>query len=93
MTSEFNLLVPYYLMMAYRYYEKDDPIVSDNLFDSTAKKLLSEWENISHYHKEYLNTDMLEAGTYIGEYPSIVSGASYVVGNKMFEKRLRALLK
>ena len=96
MTSEINgnihLLVPYYLMMAYRYYEKDDPIVSDSLFDSTAKKLLKEWENISHYHKEYLNTDMLEAGTYSGQYPSIVSGASYAVSDKIFGKRLRALL-
>jgi len=92
MNRNMNLLVPYYIMMAYRYYECDDPIVSDSLFDSTAKKLLKNWENITHYHKDYLNTDMLEAGTYIGEYPSIVSGASYAVGSKMFEKRLRALL-
>ena len=29
----------------------------------------------NHYHKEYLNIDMLKAGTYIGEYPSRVEGA------------------
>ena len=87
-----NMLVPYYIMMAYRYYEKDDPIVSDALFDKTAKKLLSEWENISHVHKEYLNKDMLEAGTYSGSYPSLAVGACYAVSNKIFTKRLKEIL-
>ena len=88
-----NLLVPYYIMMSYRYYEKDDPIVSDSLFDKTAKKLLSEWENISHFHKDYLNKDMLSAGTYSGSYPSIATDACYKVSSKVFEKRLKELLR
>lgn len=87
-----NLLVPYYIMMAYRYYVKDDPIVSDSLFDKTAKKLLKVWDQIDHYHKDYLNKDMLEAGTYIGDYPAIAEGACYTVSNKMFQKRLKNLL-
>ena len=87
-----NLLIPYYIMMAYRYYEKDDPIVSDSLFDLTAKKILSEWENLSHVHKKYLNKDMLVAGSYIGEYPSMAVGAAYTVNNKVFQKRLKVLL-
>ena len=91
-TPNYNLLVPYYLMMAYRYYVKDDPMVSDSLFDMTAKKLLKEWENIKHFHKYLLNTDMLVAGTYIGDYPTIVEDASYAVSNKEFEKKLRGLL-
>ena len=89
---ELNLLVPYYIMMAYRYYEKDDPMVSDRLFDLTAKKLLKHWDGITHMHNDYLNTDMLEAGTYSGEYPSMAIGACYAVPNKIFEKRLKRIL-
>ena len=93
MSDSLNLLVPYYIMMSYRYYEKDDPIVSDSLFDKTAKKLLEQWDKISHRHKSYLNKDMLEAGTYSGEYPSIAVGACYSVCSKVFEKRLQKILK
>ena len=70
-----NMLVPWYIMAAYAYYEKDDPILSDSMFDRLAKRLMEHWETIDHYHKEYLNIDMLKAGTYIGEYPSRVEGA------------------
>jgi NAD-dependent DNA ligase len=92
-SAEKNMLVPYYIMMAYRYYECDDPIVSDNLFDSTAKTLLNNWEKITHFHKDFLNTDMLVAGTYSGSYPSRAISACYSVSNKIFEKRLKELLK
>ena len=77
-----NMLVPYYIMMSYRYYVKDDPIVSDSLFDKTAKRILNEWENITHYHKDYLNKDMLEAGTYLGEYPTRVKFAVQALRGK-----------
>lgn len=70
-----NMLVPWYLMAAYSYYVNDDPILSDSFFDDMSKTLLTVWENIEHYHKHYITKDMLEAGTYIGEYPSIVEGA------------------
>ena len=70
-----NLMVPWYLMAAYAYYEQDDPIVSDRFFDDLAKTIHAVWDDIEHRHKGYLNLEMLEAGTYIGDYPSIVAGA------------------
>lgn len=70
-----NMMVPWYLMAAYAYYVEDDPILEDSTFDRLAKKLLSDWDNVEHFHKEYLNKDMLEAGTFIGEYPTRVKGA------------------
>ena len=73
--TSINLLVPWYLMAAYAYYEEDNPIMSDQTFDKCAKKLLNNWEQIEHMHKHYLNKDMLYAGTYIGEYPSRVEHA------------------
>ena len=76
-----NMMVPWYIMASYAYYEEDDPILEDAMFDRLAKKLLKDWDEIDHFHKDYLTKDMLEAGTYIGEYPSRVKGAVEDVRN------------
>ena len=70
-----NMLVPWYLMASYAYYVLDDPILSDAMYDGMSKQLLTQFDNISHYHKHLLSKDMLEAGSFLGEYPSIISGA------------------
>lgn len=70
-----NMMVPWYLMAAYAYYEQDNPILSDSFFDDLAKTLLTVWNDVEHRHKEYITVDMLNAGTYIGKYPGIVEGA------------------
>ena len=70
-----NLMVPWYLMAAYAYYEQDAPILSDSFFDDLAKTLLVVWNDVQHRHKKYITVDMLNAGTYIGKYPGIVEGA------------------
>lgn len=70
-----NMLVPWYIMASYAYYEEDNPIISDEMFDRMAKKILKGWDTIEHYHKGYLTKDMLIAGTYLGDYPSRVQGA------------------
>ena len=70
-----NMAVPWYLMAAYAYYVEDDPIMEDRDFDLLARKLLKDWDEVEHMHKHYLSKDMLEAGTYIGDYPSRVEGA------------------
>jgi len=74
-TNNINMTVPFYLMASYAYYEEDDPILSDDFYDKLAKNILERWDNIEHYHKHLLSKDALEAGSYIGKYPSIVSGA------------------
>ena len=70
-----NMMVPYYLMAAYAYYQEDDPIFSDSFFDSMAKTMLTVWDDIEHRHKDLISKDDLVGGTYLGEYPSIVPGA------------------
>ena len=70
-----NMMVPWYLMAAYAYYEQDDPILSDSFFDDLAKTLLAVWDDVEHRHKSYITVDMLNAGTYVGKYPGIVKGA------------------
>jgi len=70
-----NMMVPWYLMAAYAYYEEDDPILSDKFFDDMGKTMLEKWNDINHYHKHLINVDDLRAGTYLGTYPSIVPDA------------------
>ena len=64
-----------YLMCAYAYYEKDDPLISDKEFDDLSKWLLINYDNIEHPHKKLISKDDLNAGTYLGEYPEMVKGA------------------
>ena len=71
-----NMYIPWYLIAAYAYYEEDSPIISDRLFDLIAKRILENWDQIEHIHKSYITKDMLQAGTYIGEYPTRIKGAS-----------------
>lgn len=69
-----NMMVPWYLMAAYAYYEEDDPIVSDHFFDDMAKTMIAVWNDIEHFHKHLISIDDLNGGTYLGEYPSRVQG-------------------
>ena len=71
-TSNINMTVPYYLMASYAYYKEDDPIFSDDYYDELAKKILKNWDDIEHYHKHLLSKDILEAGSFLGKYPTIV---------------------
>lgn len=80
-----NMMIPWYLMAAYAYYKQDDPILSDAFYDSLAKTMLEVWNDIDHYHKHLINVDDLAAGSYLGEYPSIIAGAIQEV--KIMQKK------
>lgn len=73
--SNINMCVPWYIMAAYAYYVEDKPFLEDQTFDRLATKMLNHWDEIEHFHKEFLTKDMLEAGTYLGEYPTRIQGA------------------
>ena len=70
-----NMTIPWYLMASYAYYEEDNPIISDSAYDRLAKKILNNWDNIQHRHKEYITVDLLKAGSYVGKYPPQIQGA------------------
>lgn len=79
-----NMVVPLYLIAAYAYYVKDDPIISDSLYDSMANTFLSFYDQIEHRHKHLVDKDSLSAGTcLIKEYPSIVDGAYQSLRNNL----------
>jgi hypothetical protein len=67
-----NMMVPWYLMASYAYYVQDDAIFSDGFFDEMGKTMLAVWNDIEHFHKEHITKGDLEAGTFLGKYPSRV---------------------
>ena len=86
-----NKMIPWYLMGSYAYYRQDNPIFSDSFYDEMAKTILERWDDIEHYHKQLINKDDLSAGSYLGEYPSIIEGALDSLRDKYYTKtgRLR----
>lgn len=70
-----NLTVPWYLMASFAYYKEDDPIISDTTYDALAKYMLNSWNRIKHVHKSFITKKDLEAGTFLGKYPSRVENA------------------
>ena len=70
------MLVPWYLMAAYAYYELDDSFLSDGMFDSMSKEMHAKWDDIEHFHKHLLTRTDLVAGTYLGKYPERVKYAT-----------------
>ena len=73
--ANINMTVPYYLIASFAYYVEDDPIFTDAFYDSLAKQILNNWDTITHWHRDVLSKDALAAGSFLGEYPSIVQGA------------------
>ena len=81
-----NMMVPWYLMASYAYYEQDDAIFSDGFFDEMGKTMLERWNDIEHFHKDHITKGDLEAGTFLGEYPSRVEGGLAEVRKKFYTK-------
>ena len=66
-----------YLMCSYAYYKLDKNLITDYEFDQLGKDILANYDNIEHMHKHLVTKEMLDAGTYLGEYPSMVIGATH----------------
>jgi len=66
-----------YLMCSYAYYKLDKNLITDHEFDQLSKDILANYDNIEHMHKHLVTKEMLDAGTYLGEYPNMVIGATH----------------
>ena len=65
-----------YLMCSYAYYKLDTNLISDHEFDQLGKDILANYDNIEHMHKHLVTKEMLNAGTYLGDYPTMVRSAT-----------------
>ena len=58
-----NMLIPYYLMLSYLYYEKNITLIDDTEFDQMCKTLLDKYDELKHMHKHLVKKESLTAGT------------------------------
>lgn len=58
-----NMLVPWYLMLSFLYYIKDESVVSDHVYDDICKRPLASWDVVSHWHKHLIDPSVLSAGS------------------------------
>jgi NAD-dependent DNA ligase len=52
-------------MSCWLYYEKDDPKLSDEEFDWVSRELISQWDKVTHTHKDLLKKDLIGTGFFI----------------------------
>ena len=57
------MLIPYYLMFSYLYYEKNISLIEDGEFDDMCKTLLEKLDSLTHMHKHLVKKESLTAGT------------------------------
>ena len=82
-----NMLVPYYLMHSYLYYEMNEPIISDTEYDELCRELKDKWDSVEHFHKHLIDVNSLGAGTgYQVKYNNRIAMASVALLNKHKEK-------
>ena len=58
-----NMLIPYYLMFSYLYYEKNISLIDDAEFDGMCNTLLEKLDTLTHMHKHLVKKESLTAGT------------------------------
>ena len=58
-----NMLVPYYLMLSYLYYEKNISLIEDTEFDNLCQTLLEKYDSVEHMRKHLVSKESLTAGT------------------------------
>ena len=78
-----NMLVPYYLMFSYAYYKENESLIEDTEYDQICQDLITNWNDITHWHKRLLNLESLKAGTgYDIKYPERVVNAALALIKK-----------
>lgn len=74
-----NMMVPWFLMASYAYYQLDVSLLTDAAYDELARNLDARWDEIEHRHKHVIDRASLAAGTAFGldrdAYPPMVVGA------------------
>ena len=82
-----NMLIPYYLMFSYLYYEKDISLIDDTEFDLLCKNLLEKYDSLKHMHKHLVNKESLTAGTgYDIKYTNMIKSSAMRLNKEMLSE-------
>ena len=75
-----NLLVPFYLINSYLYYQLDTNVIHDGDYDKICQRLDKDWDLISHPHKSLIKRSDLPMTTCLTNYeafPEIIKSAAF----------------
>jgi len=82
-----NRCVSWFLVHSYLYYRCDVSRITDSQFDALCKRLLTEFDTITHKHKKLLTKEGLRSGSgfYIPEedYPMVVKNVAFRLQNNL----------
>ena len=77
-----NMLIPYYLMFSYLYYEKNISLIDVAEFDGMCKTLLDKLDGLTHMHKHLVTKESLTAGTgYDIKYTNLIKDSAMRLRN------------
>ena len=94
LNDNLNMLVPYYLMSCYLYYECNKNVLSDTQFDTLCKRLLDNWDSINHVHKHLIDKDALQCGSgYDIQYTNLIKRSAIDWHETMTTKQLEEEIK
>lgn len=74
-----NMLIPFFLMASYAYYNRAMNMMPDNAFDALSGRVYREWDSIKHRHKHMVDRESCRAtGVNLNEdqWPKIIIGAT-----------------
>tara|TARA_A100001515_G_scaffold113859_1_gene95205 strand:+ start:2708 stop:3019 length:312 start_codon:yes stop_codon:yes gene_type:complete len=72
-----DMLVPWFLMASYAYYELGIHIMPDAEFDRIAIELNNHWDDVDHMHKHLITKEMLATSSgYSIEYTNMIKYAT-----------------
>lgn len=72
-----SILIPWFLLLSYCYYERDLSLVTDSFFDEMCRRMLAEWPTLRHPDKHRISEEDLSAGTgYAVKVPERAKGAA-----------------
>ena len=70
-------------MFSYAYYKENEYLIPDAEYDKICQDLITNWNDITHWHKRLLNLESLKAGTgYDIRYPERVVNAALALIKK-----------
>ena len=78
-----------YLVHSYLYYILDDPVITDDEYDTLCKELLDKFDTLQHPHKHLTTKESLLAGPGYhipsSAYPTIVKSIAWTIKDKTWK--------
>ncbi len=85
-----NMLVPWFLMASYAYYELGIHIMPDSEFDNIAIKLEKHWGDVEHMHKHLITKEMLATSSgYSIKYTNMIKYATRAYMRTFTKKQMK----